>query len=100
MITQAEYGVYALQAFAVVVTFCAGILLVPSLTQSIFSGPSGESVLPRASASGVSCGGEGGKHGQTLRQTIRRHDGATSPWSDRVRGSGRGRSASPLRSGC
>ena len=46
MITQAEYGVYALQAFAVVVTFCAGILLVPSLTQSIFSGSSGDSVLP------------------------------------------------------
>ncbi|MGD9902798.1 MAG: type IV secretion system protein [Vicinamibacterales bacterium] len=45
MITQAEYGVYGLQAFAVVVTFCAGILLVPSLTQSIFSGSSGESVL-------------------------------------------------------
>ena len=44
-ITQAEYGVYGLQAFAVVVTFCAGILLVPSLTQSIFSGSSGESVL-------------------------------------------------------
>jgi len=46
MITQAEYGVYALQAFAVVITFCGGILLVPSLTQSIFSGSSGESVLP------------------------------------------------------
>ena len=45
MITQAEYGVYGLQAFAVVVTFCAGILLVPSLTQSIFSGSSGESVV-------------------------------------------------------
>jgi hypothetical protein len=45
MITQAEYGVYALQAFAVVATFCMGILLVPSLTQSIFSGSSGESAL-------------------------------------------------------
>ncbi len=44
-ITQAEYGVYALQAFAVVATFCMGILLVPSLTQSIFSGSSGESTL-------------------------------------------------------
>ena len=43
-ITQAEYGVYALQAFAVVITFCTGILLVPSLTQSIFSGQGGESV--------------------------------------------------------
>ena len=46
MITQAEYGVYALQAFAVVATFCIGMLQVPSLTQSIFSGSSGESILP------------------------------------------------------
>lgn len=45
MITQAEYGVYALQAFAVVSAFCLGILQVPSLTQSIFSGSSGESVV-------------------------------------------------------
>jgi hypothetical protein len=44
-ITQAEYGVYGLQAFAVVATFCVGILLVPSLTHSIFSGSSGESIL-------------------------------------------------------
>jgi TrbL/VirB6 plasmid conjugal transfer protein len=44
-ITPAEYGVYGLQAFAVVATFCAGILLLPSLTQSIFAGSSGESVL-------------------------------------------------------
>jgi hypothetical protein len=44
-ITPAEFGVYGLQAFAVVATFCAGILLVPSLTQSIFAGSSGESVL-------------------------------------------------------
>jgi hypothetical protein len=44
-ITQAEYGIYGLQAFAVVATFCMGILLVPSLTQSIFSGSSGESAL-------------------------------------------------------
>ncbi|MGV3518299.1 type IV secretion system protein [Luteitalea sp.] len=45
MITQAEYGIYAIQAFAVVVTFCMGILLVPSLTQSILSGTSGESAI-------------------------------------------------------
>jgi len=37
-ITSAEYGVYGLQAVAVVVTFCIGIALVPSLTSSIFSG--------------------------------------------------------------
>src|SRR5687768_14466292 len=45
MVTQADYGVYGLQAFAVVATFCLGILQVPSLTQSIFSGSSGESVV-------------------------------------------------------
>ncbi len=45
MISTAEYGVYALQAVAVVITFCVGILLVPSLTSSIFSGRGGESVL-------------------------------------------------------
>jgi hypothetical protein len=45
MITQAEYGIYGIQAFAVVATFCLGILQVPSLTQSIFSGSSGESVI-------------------------------------------------------
>jgi type IV secretory pathway VirB6-like protein len=44
-ITQAEYGIYGLQTFAVVATFCGGILLVPSLTHSIFSGSSGESIL-------------------------------------------------------
>ncbi len=46
MITQAEYGIYAIQAFAVVVTFCVGIFMVPSLTHSILSGSSGESVMP------------------------------------------------------
>jgi len=45
MITQADYGIYALQAFAVVASFCMGILQVPSLTQSIFSGSSGESTI-------------------------------------------------------
>ena len=33
-ITSAEYGIYGLQAVAVVVTFCLGIALVPSLTSS------------------------------------------------------------------
>ena len=46
-ITSAEYGVYGLQAVAVIGTFCVGIILVPSLTSSIFSGSSGESILPR-----------------------------------------------------
>jgi hypothetical protein len=44
-ITSAEYGVYALQTVAVVATFCVGMVLVPSLTNSIFSGSSGETVL-------------------------------------------------------
>ena len=44
-ITQAEYGIYALQAMAVIGTFSAGVVLVPSLTSSIFSGRSGESVV-------------------------------------------------------
>src|SRR5256885_11901452 len=45
-VTSAEYGVYGLQAVAVIVTFCIGIVLVPSLTSSIFSGSGGESLLP------------------------------------------------------
>jgi hypothetical protein len=45
-ITSAEYGVYALQAVAVIATFCTGILLVPSLTNSIFSGQAGQMILP------------------------------------------------------
>ena len=44
-ITSAEYGVYGLQAVAVVVTFWIGIALVPSLTSSIFSGQGGQSIL-------------------------------------------------------
>ena len=44
-ITSAEYGIYGLQAVAVIATFCIGMTLVPSLTNSIFSGSSGESVL-------------------------------------------------------
>jgi type IV secretory pathway VirB6-like protein len=44
-IMPAEYGVYGLQCFAVITAFCGGILLVPSLTHSIFSGTSGESIL-------------------------------------------------------
>src|SRR6187549_3341066 len=51
-ITQADYGIYALQALAVLGTFCVGILLVPSLTNSIFSGRAGESVLPTSVSPG------------------------------------------------
>src|ERR1700730_224476 len=47
-ITSAEYGIYGLQAVAVIVTFCVGIVLVPSLTNSIFSGSSGETILNQA----------------------------------------------------
>ncbi len=45
-ITEAEYGIYALQAVAVIVTFCTGIVLVPSLTTAIFSGQGGQSYFP------------------------------------------------------
>jgi type IV secretory pathway VirB6-like protein len=45
-ITQAEYGIYALQAVAVIIAFCAGIVLVPSLTTSIFSGQGGQMAFP------------------------------------------------------
>src|SRR6266446_6211915 len=45
-ITSAEYGVYGLQTVAVIATFCVGIILVPSLTNSIFSGSAGESLFP------------------------------------------------------
>ena len=45
-ITQAEYGIYGLQAVAVIITFCTGIVLVPSLTTSIFSGHGGQAVFP------------------------------------------------------
>ena len=48
-VTTAEYGVYGLQAVAVIATFCVGILLVPSLTKSIFTGTGGESILSTAS---------------------------------------------------
>ena len=45
-ITEDLYMVYGLQAFVVVGVFTVGILLVPSLTNSIFSGKGGESPLP------------------------------------------------------
>jgi hypothetical protein len=44
-ITSAEYGVYALQAVAVIATFCVGMVLVPSLTNSIFSGHGGQTMV-------------------------------------------------------
>ena len=45
-ITEDLYLVYGLQALVVIGTFVVGILLVPSLTSSIFSGQGGQSVLP------------------------------------------------------
>jgi hypothetical protein len=45
-ITEDYYLVYGLQALVIIGVFSLGILLVPSLTSSIFSGRSGESVLP------------------------------------------------------
>lgn len=41
-----EQLLYSVYAVMILVTFTVGVLLVPSLTSSIFSGHSGESVLP------------------------------------------------------
>ena len=45
-ITEDLYMLYGLQALVIIGVFVVGILLVPSLTRSIFSGGGGESVLP------------------------------------------------------
>src|SRR5258705_7539258 len=45
-ITEDQYMVYGLQALVVIGVFAVGILLVPSLTSSIFSGGGGQTVLP------------------------------------------------------
>lgn len=45
-ITEDLYMIYALQTFVVIGVFVVGILLIPSLTNSIFSGGGGQSVLP------------------------------------------------------
>jgi type IV secretory pathway VirB6-like protein len=51
-VAPAEYGIYGIQAVAVIITFVVGMLLVPSLTNNIFSGGGGESVLsPRIGVS-------------------------------------------------
>jgi hypothetical protein len=44
-ITSAEYGVYALQAVAVIASFCVAMVMVPSLTNSIFSGHGGQTMI-------------------------------------------------------
>ena len=45
-ITEDLYMVYGIQALVIIGVFTVGILLVPSLASSIFSGRGGESVLP------------------------------------------------------
>jgi hypothetical protein len=45
-ITERNFMVYGVQAFVVVAAFAVGILLVPSVTNSIFSGHGGQTVLP------------------------------------------------------
>jgi type IV secretory pathway VirB6-like protein len=45
-ITEDLYLVYGVQALVVIGVFVVGILLVPSLTSSIFSGRGGQSVFP------------------------------------------------------
>ena len=44
-IIQAEYGIYALQTVAVLGTFTVGMVLVPSLTNSLVTGGGGESLF-------------------------------------------------------
>ena len=41
-----EQLLYGIHAVMILMTFTVGVLLVPSLTSSIFSGRSGESTLP------------------------------------------------------
>jgi hypothetical protein len=45
-ITEDLYLVYGVQALVIIGVFAVGVLLIPSLTSSIFSGRGGESVLP------------------------------------------------------
>lgn len=45
-ITERQYPIYGVQALVVMGTFSIGILLVPSLTNSIFSGHGGQTALP------------------------------------------------------
>jgi hypothetical protein len=45
-ITEDLYMIYGMQTFVVIGVFIVGILLIPSLTNSIFSGKGGESALP------------------------------------------------------
>lgn len=45
-ITEDQYMLYAIQSLVVVGVFSVGILMVPSLTNAIFSGGGGHSVLP------------------------------------------------------
>ena len=45
-ITEDQYMLYGIQSLVVIGVFTVGILLIPSLTSSIFSGRGGESVLP------------------------------------------------------
>ncbi|MGH9159344.1 MAG: type IV secretion system protein [Vicinamibacteraceae bacterium] len=45
-ITEGDYPLYHLQALVVVGAFAIGVLLIPSLTSSLFSGRGGESILP------------------------------------------------------
>lgn len=45
-INESNYHVYGVQAYLIIATFAVGILLVPSVTNSIFSGHGGQTILP------------------------------------------------------
>jgi hypothetical protein len=45
VITQLQYGTYAFQAVAVIAAFSIGIVLVPSLTNTIFTGHGGQTLV-------------------------------------------------------
>lgn len=52
-ITERQYPIYLVQALVVVGTFFVGILLVPSVTNSIFSGHGGQTALPEKLKLGI-----------------------------------------------
>ena len=80
-ITEDLYLVYGLQSLVVIGTFVVGILLVPSLTSSIFSGQGGQSILPDR----ISFVAEGGSAMRCLRRLNSEIDAtASAPFSTAI----------------